>query len=156
MTTPEQSIAFGIHMFELHPMKILKASEWLPIARTHARNFLSATTGSFWKMETDGVSPQKFGGSDSPIGAALLLVIGEPVTDDHQNVILQEITKGKRKTNWNITSHNTCVAAGLLSTFGWTEVLWAHNHLTHFHAYVHLYCVELIWQTESVLCNCRF
>ncbi|XP_033750868.1 microtubule-associated protein futsch-like isoform X2 [Pecten maximus] len=47
-------------------------------------------------METDGVSPQTNWDSDSPVGAALLLVIGEPVTDDHQNVILGEITKGFR------------------------------------------------------------
>ncbi|XP_069137403.1 microtubule-associated protein futsch-like isoform X2 [Argopecten irradians] len=46
-------------------------------------------------METDS-SPQTNWDSDSPVGAALLLVIGEPVTDDHQNVILEEITKGFR------------------------------------------------------------
>ncbi|XP_060073202.1 microtubule-associated protein 1S-like [Ylistrum balloti] len=47
-------------------------------------------------METDGVSPQTNWETDSPVGAAVLLVIGEPVTDDHQNVILGEITKGFR------------------------------------------------------------
>jgi len=33
--------------------------------------------------------------SDNPVGAALLLVIGEPVTDDHKNLILGEVAKGK-------------------------------------------------------------
>lgn len=45
--------------------------------------------------EEVGDSSTLLGNVSAPIGAAILLVIGEPLSDDHRELILADITKGK-------------------------------------------------------------